>query len=193
MLNQKHYGDPFQPPAYISTFEVCQMASQSVYILHLWITLQTTASLRTRLCVRTFTTKWQLVVYLTCQQICEMAEMPRLSLRQSDWIFSLWLNVVYLPVKETRYKVVIFTSGKKLKMMADYYAGQMDEDGRSKFPYVLKLLNSLLSLSLGHKVEWEEISSSMKRRLKLHKKKGRPRLRAGCNYFDFLTLIWSSF
>ena len=100
----KSTTDPFQPPTsgYISTFEICQMASQSVYFLHQWITFQTTASLRIRLCVRAFTTKWHSVVYLTCQQICEMAGMLRLSLRQSDWIFSLWLNGVYLPARGTR-------------------------------------------------------------------------------------------
>ena len=67
--------------------------------------------------------------------------MPRLSSRQSDLISSLWFDVVYLPAKGTRCKVVIFTSGKKLKMMADYFAGQMVEDGRSKFTYGLKISN----------------------------------------------------
>lgn len=105
-----------------------------------------------------------------------MSGTLRLSSRQSDSISSLWLDAVYLPAKGTRCKVAIFTSGKKLKMMADYFAGQMVEDGRSEFTYRFK---DFLSLSLGHKVECEEIFSSMKKRLRLHKKKGRLRLHAG--------------
>lgn len=111
-----------------------------------------------------------------------MSETLRLSLRQSDWISSLWLNVVYLPAKGTSYKVVIFTSGKKLKMTVDYFAGQMVDDGGLHFSCALKFL---IALVIGHKVEWREIFSSMKRKLRRRKKKGRPKLRAGWNYFWF--------
>ena len=47
--------------------------------------------------------------------------------------------------------MVIFTSGKKHKMMADFFAGQMVEDGRS-IPIYSNYFFLILSLSLGHKV-----------------------------------------